>query len=702
MVDSNISSKIEMFISCRNLINKDTFSKSDPMVSVFIKDGVAFKKFSLIDRTEVIDNNLNPNFKKRFVLDYHFERRQEIILKVFDVDSARLSRQSDHDFLGMARTTLADLISRGKAALPLTDQKGRPMRRGKGSLAIIRCNEIGDSSMRCKLNLKGDGLPKMDLFGRADPYLEIYKKSLHDETWLPVDKTEVCKYTYNPRWKIKDISLADLCNGQRKRPLLFKCFDWDKNSSPDFIGQFETCVQDLEEKSPLCEFKLRKPKDAGKRRPKDRGSISVGIKMYKQHSFLDYVRGGCQINLMIAIDFTASNGDPSNNRSLHYIGSGHANAYQQAIATIGNILVPYDSDNKYPVFGFGARIKRTNSVEHCFALNMNDSNPEISGVQSILNTYRAAFNHVLLSGPTYFSEVVGTAAANASSSQFDSSRQEFDDERQTIDQIVGASTLPLSIIIVGVGNADFSAMEKLDGDEVRLCSSTGQRAYRDIVQFVPYRKFNSPELLAKETLQEVPHQFLSFTKLKNVKPLDTKYDFNASVSELPVLAHQPSAHVLSRMATAYDLKTNKPPLGAAMYHAAAASSATANVLLSVPPPQAAATSVGGGAGWWQSAAAAQPQVVFSAPQSQQQQQPQVAHSSGTAYYAPPTQTTPTTVQQPTAAQLQAQIRAAAQRMDFVTAQKLKEQLDKLTISQQQQQQQGASAPPPSFEAAVYR
>jgi len=465
-------------------------------------------------------------------------------------------------------------------------------------------------------------------------------------------------------------------------------------------------------------------------------------------------------------------GDPSNNRSLHYIGSGHANAYQQAIATIGNILVPYDSDNKYPVFGFGARIKRTNSVEHCFALNMNDSNPEISGVQSILNTYRAAFNHVLLSGPTYFSEVVGTAAANASSSQFDSSRQEytilliltdgrFDDERQTIDQIVGASTLPLSIIIVGVGNADFSAMEKLDGDEVRLCSSTGQRAYRDIVQFVPYRKFNSPELLAKETLQEVPHQFLSFTKLKNVKPLDTKYDFNASVSELPVLAHQPSAHVLSRMATAYDLKTNKPPLGAAMYHAAAASSATANV----PPPQAAATSVGGGiigrnhitrptvpttystpsssqyqhhqhhqqpaivttttvvptptsttipttyqpphqppsgAGWWQSAAAAQPQVVFSAPQSQQQQQPQVAHSSGTAYYAPPTQTTPTTVQQPTAAQLQAQIRAAAQRMDFVTAQKLKEQLDKLTISQQQQQQQGASAPPPSFEAAVYR
>jgi hypothetical protein len=30
--------------------------------------------------------------------------------------------------------------------------------------------------------------------------------------------------------------------------------------------------------------------------------------------------------------------------------------------------------------------------------------------------------------------------------------------------IVAASTLPLSIIIVGIGNADFSHMEVLDGD----------------------------------------------------------------------------------------------------------------------------------------------------------------------------------------------------------------------------------------------
>jgi len=55
-----------------------------------------------------------------------------------------------------------------------------------------------------------------------------------------------------------------------------------------------------------------------------------------------------------------------------------------------------------------------------------------------------------------------------------------------VDLIVQASTLPLSIIIVGVGNADFTNMNRLDGDN-GLYSSKGVMAPRDIVQFVPFR-----------------------------------------------------------------------------------------------------------------------------------------------------------------------------------------------------------------------
>lgn len=63
------------------------------------------------------------------------------------------------------------------------------------------------------------------------------------------------------------------------------------------------------------------------------------------------------------------------------------------------------------------------------------------------------------------------------------------DMDQTAAAIVEASRLPMSIIIVGVGNADFSAMEFLDSDDKLLRSSWGDVAARDIVQFVPFRTF---------------------------------------------------------------------------------------------------------------------------------------------------------------------------------------------------------------------
>lgn len=62
---------------------------------------------------------------------------------------------------------------------------------------------------------------------------------------------------------------------------------------------------------------------------------------------------------------------------------------------------------------------------------------------------------------------------------------------ETRHAVVQASKLPMSIIIVGVGNADFAAMEFLDGDNRRLRSHTGEEAARDIVQFVPFREFRN-------------------------------------------------------------------------------------------------------------------------------------------------------------------------------------------------------------------
>lgn len=62
----------------------------------------------------------------------------------------------------------------------------------------------------------------------------------------------------------------------------------------------------------------------------------------------------------------------------------------------------------------------------------------------------------------------------------------INDMQQAIDNIVAASRLPCSIIIVGVGNADFTNMEQLDGDDGKLMDNNRNYATRDIVQFVRF------------------------------------------------------------------------------------------------------------------------------------------------------------------------------------------------------------------------
>lgn len=80
--------------------------------------------------------------------------------------------------------------------------------------------------------------------------------------------------------------------------------------------------------------------------------------------------------MMVAIDFTGSNGSPQSPTSLHYLNSTMPNQYQQAILSIGQILMNYDSDKKIPAFGFGATTKFNGiktPVSHCFPLSGNSN-----------------------------------------------------------------------------------------------------------------------------------------------------------------------------------------------------------------------------------------------------------------------------------------------------------------------------------------
>lgn len=147
-----------------------------------------------------------------------------------------------------------------------------------------------------------------------------------------------------------------------------------------------------------------------------------------------------------------------------------------------------------------------------------------------MKAYQECLPQLKLWGPTNFSPIINHVACFARQALYQNTATQYyvlliitdgviTDMDRTRTAIVDASHLPMSIIIVGVGGADFSAMEFLDSDDKLLRSPSGHVASRDIVQFVPFRNFQGSSMaLAQSVLAELPDQVSSFFNSYKLKP----------------------------------------------------------------------------------------------------------------------------------------------------------------------------------------
>lgn len=505
-------------------------------------------------RTEVIDNTLNPDFVHKFILDYFFEERQNLRFDLYDLDS-KSENLSKHDFLGQMYCTLGEVVGSlgSRMERPLIGIPGKNC----GTI-IVKAEELGNCRESVLMQFCGNKLDKKDFFGKSDPFLVFYRTN-EDGTFTICHKTEVVKNTLDPVWQAFKIPVRALCNGDYDRAIKIEVYDWDRDGGHDYIGEFSTSYRELSKgHSHFTVWEVLNPKKKKKKKKYlNSGTVTLlSCFIDVEVTFLDYIKGGTQINFTVAIDFTASNGNPSQPTSLHYMSPYHLNAYALALRAVGEIIQDYDSDKMFPALGFGAKLPPDGHVSHEFPLNGNPNNPYCSGIDGILEAYYQSLKSVRLYGPTYFSPVINHVARYASLVKDGSeyfilliiSDGVISDMAQTKESIVNASCLPMSIIIVGVGPAEFDEMIELDGDEVRI-SSRGRFAERDIVQFVPFRDYIdrrgnhilSMARLAKDVLAEIPDQFLQYMRSRGIKPQTAPH---STSSKPPSTSVVPSVHSL--------------------------------------------------------------------------------------------------------------------------------------------------------------
>lgn len=182
-----LSSKVELFLSAKALRRADLLSRSDPFVVVYTAvprpvaaygraapaaAGAPAYDWQELGRTEVIQDNQEPEWAKRLVLQFHFEEAQPLRFVVWDDDGPG----APPDPLGEAEAPLARIMgSRGQSlTLPL----GGPGA-GRGSTLTVRASEVADGHndvlkavMRCATLDKKD-MGFLGIGASSDPFVVI-------------------------------------------------------------------------------------------------------------------------------------------------------------------------------------------------------------------------------------------------------------------------------------------------------------------------------------------------------------------------------------------------------------------------------------------------------------------------------------------------------------------------------------------------
>uniref|UniRef100_A0A1I8AYS4 C2 domain-containing protein n=1 Tax=Meloidogyne hapla TaxID=6305 RepID=A0A1I8AYS4_MELHA len=515
-------SRVELMLEARNLQDLDILSKSDPICIVYLKGlGLRSDEYFEIGRTEVIYNDLNPKWNTKIQLDYFFETKQILRFDLYDIDNENTVDLAGHDFLGSCECHLADIVATSEDFLRQDLRNGKKQ---KGVL-FIRAEEVDDGQKEIVYFVchgKRVAVPHFccSCLFSIDPFLEFHRIYPNGSMQL-VHRTEVEKNTINPEWKPIEVSVRHLCEGDKNRQFLIECYDFKITGKHIFLGSAKLTVNQLTSKNQSQIVHLEKQKNC------EKGSIQfLQATCRREFTFLDFIKGGMQLEFAVSIDFTASNGNPRSPSSRHYIDQFYLNQYELAIKSVLEICEHYNTSKYFEAFGFGAKIIPSQYVSHFFNLNIETNQSGVYGVKGVMDAYRDVLGRVELYGPTNFEPTILLILTDGL----------ITDMERTKLAIIEASVQPLSIIIVGVGDEDFAKMDELDSDEC-LLKHGNLVAKRDIVQFVPFRNFYSAVRsvdskiseqqqmqiqveLAKSVLEEIPYQVTSYCKANKIQPMN--------------------------------------------------------------------------------------------------------------------------------------------------------------------------------------
>lgn len=577
---------IEVCFECRNIPKKNMFSYADAFCVLwkvpvdytsenstpFAGDTVGkkwqctpkklpSKQETKIGQTEIIKGQ-NPTFTTKFRILFNFELEQKYIVRVYDKDA---SDSGEHDYLGGTTFNLGQLIaSKGSTLI-------EPLISGYCAYLAVVGKEIERAKDYFNFRFNAEILrAEDDINEKVSPYFKLELLKENDQTWDVKFKSEVIKNNTSPTWNevtlpmqllLKNYDSTSIgCYGINNEQLRISIWGYHKKTEHELLGTVEVPMITLldDAKNGIAIYDIMSETKTkmcfGRYKIKRKGQLNV-LKASVTHapSMIAYLNGGCEIDVAIAVDYSLENGpyisDDATGHGfmydLHRRTEHDLNDYQATIRAIGSTIGPYTKQEHFDMVGFGASIKTKRQPN---GINYDASRKPFfpiaynaRGVNGLLKAYSEIFDntYVNMHESVELKPLIETAVFR--SIQLSRNKQSYSifcilttgaiaDLKSAFDVIITASDdAPLSIIFLGVGSGNFSALERLCNQSYRrrLLHSNGVPISRNIVNFSHFKDYDylKPEMMLSKTKEvvadafyNIPEQMVSYFTNNGMEP----------------------------------------------------------------------------------------------------------------------------------------------------------------------------------------
>ncbi|CEF71618.1 C2 domain and Copine domain-containing protein [Strongyloides ratti] len=511
----NTSEMLDIQISCINLPME---SYSGCKIVGFIGTSNDFRKFY---DTDVFFNNINPVFNHKSSIIYHFEGRQKL---QFFIYSANPVTKEENFLIGKAIFNLHDLLLLGGVGTAKIDRDPTKIDQKQATSQICVRIHKSKKELATLIKFKASGLSSQNSYP-LNPYftVQIFDKEEPTNIIL-LHKSEIIRGSQSPNWK-SFITLTKYLNLYKESMIKINVFNYNPNTMDSLIGSFNTTFFQLVQGQAL-KFSLNSITGA---KLNDMTIDVIEFKPYEMTSFSDLIlKDKLRIHCTIGIDFTAFNGPIEDPYSCHHFQDGERNDYQKILQNIFEDLSNCDLSRKVCVFGFGGRNKKSQLTSHLMPLECEkNKKPYFVTIDSLLNTYEKFLNENVLSTPCDFSDIIHQVKGMAKASKKNCKNENIyflliiltrgcvKNNKKIIDAIVGCSILPLSIVVIPVGNIKYSLSNIYEAEFnniflPQIKDSDNNPLLREVITIVNSSIINNCQL-SQYILQHIPRHVESWS-----------------------------------------------------------------------------------------------------------------------------------------------------------------------------------------------